>query len=84
MQEQKTTVYVGIGTIMLALVLRLAMPGSMPLFEQKWDTPAPVQPDAVVQETAPTEEELPPTEPSTEPPTEPPLQILPGEAVLQL
>lgn len=84
MQEQKTTVYVGIGTIMLALVLRLVISGSMPLFEQKWGSPVLMQPDAVVQETTPTETEPPPTELPTELPTEPPLQILPGETVVQL
>lgn len=80
MEEQKTTVYIGIGAILLALVLRLAVSGSIPLFEQAWQPTVLAQPDSTVQATEPTQ-----TEPSpTEPPTEPPLQITPEGSAVQL
>lgn len=76
MEEQKTTVYIGIGTILLALVLRLVVSGGMPFFEHTWLLPVLSQTDETVQATMPTETQPPP---ETEPTGPLPLEITPEE-----
>lgn len=65
MQEQKTTVYIGIGVLFLALLLRLAA-NSAPLPLRLWQVPTVPQAEDTLHTPAPTEE----TSPSTEKPLE--------------
>lgn len=73
MEQQKTVVFVGIGAMMLALVLRLATGGAA-LSLRLWQVPAFFQPSDTVQATFPTETDPPPTESPTES-----LQIAPSD-----
>ena len=62
MQEQKTSVYIGIGVLLLALALRLAA-NSTPISLRVWQVPT----ESTVSETLPGSTEPLPTEPPTVP-----------------
>lgn len=61
MQDQKTTTYIGMGVLLLALVLRIVTNGTT-FSLRLWQTPAFFQPVETAPVTAPTETDPPPTQ----------------------